>query len=66
MPYLSDDTNNAANEMIKSIRPVAPPDWEEPGRLAIAIQRLKFNKASGDDSLPADSLKAAGRYRLVS
>ena len=31
--------------------PVAPPDREE---VAMAIQRLKFNKTSGYDSLPAE------------
>ena len=53
-----DDTNNPANEMIRPARPntldntspVAPPDREE---VAMAIQRLKLNKASGYDGLPA-------------
>ena len=46
-----DDTNNPENEMIRPSRantldnttPVAQPDWEE---VAMAIQRLKLNKAS--------------------
>ena len=64
-----DDTNNSANEMIRLSRPntlgnatpVAPPDREE---LAIAIQRLKRNKASGYDGLPAELLKAGGAGSL--
>ena len=54
-----DDTNNSANEMIRPSRPntldnttsVAPALREE---VAMAIQRLKFNKASGYDGLPAE------------
>ena len=57
-----DDTNNFGHEMIRSSRPntlddaapVAQLDREE---VAIAIQRLKFNKASGYDGLPAELLK---------
>ena len=53
------DTNNFANETIRPSRPntlnnttpVAPPDREE---VAVAIQRLKLNKASGYVGLPAD------------
>ena len=64
------NTNNPANEMIRSSRPntldnatlVASPDREE---VAIAIQRLKFNKASGYDGLPAELFKA-GEDELVS
>ena len=37
--------------------PVASQDREE---MAIAIQRLKFNKASGYDGLPAELFKAGG------
>ena len=37
--------------------PVAPPDLEE---VAMAIQRFKFNKASGYDGLPAELFKAGG------
>ena len=37
--------------------PVAPPDREE---VAVAIQRLKLNKASGYDGLPAELFKAGG------
>ena len=57
------DMNNPANEMIGLSRPntldittpVAPPDREV---VAIAIQRLKFNKANGYDDLPAELFKA--------
>ena len=35
--------------------PVAPPDREE---VAMAIQRLKLNEASGYDGLPAELFKA--------
>ena len=56
-----DDTSNSANEMIRpsspntldNTAPVAPPDREE---VDMAIQRLKLNKASGYDGLPADEL----------
>ena len=56
-----DDTKNSANDMIRpntldNTTPVAPPDREE---LAMAIQRLKLNKVSGYDSLPAELFKAA-------
>ena len=52
-----------ANEMRRHSRPntwdnatpVAPPDREE-----VAIQRLKFNKVSGYDCLPAELFKAEG------
>ena len=37
--------------------PVAPQDREE---VAMAIQRLKLNKASGYDGLPAELFKAGG------
>ena len=55
--------------MIKPSRPntlnnataVAPPDRE---KVALAIQQLKFNKASGYDGLPAELFKA-GRDELV-
>ena len=51
-----DDMNSFVNEMIgpsrtntlDNITPVAPPDRKE---VAMAIQRLKFNKASGYDGL---------------
>ena len=39
------------------IRPVAPPEREE---VAIGILRLKFNKGSGYDGLPAKLFKAGG------
>ena len=60
-----DDTNNPANEIIRPFRPntldnttpVAPPDREE---VAMVIQRLKLNKASGYDGLPAEPFKAGG------
>ena len=59
------DTNNPASEMIRPSRPNtldnttpgAPSDREE---VAMAIQRLKLNKASGYDSLPAELFKAGG------
>ena len=65
-----DDTNNSAQEMIRPSRPntldnattVAPPDREE---VAIAIQLLKLNKASGYDGLPVELFKAV-RDELVS
>ena len=65
MPHLTDDTNNPANDMIRPSRPktldnttpVARPDREE---VAVAIQRLKLNKASGYDGLPAELFKAEG------
>ena len=52
-----DDTSNPANEMIRLSRPntldkttpVAPADRAE---VAMTIQRLKLNKASGYDGLP--------------
>ena len=37
--------------------PVAPPDREE---VAMSIQWLKLNKASGYDGLPAELFKAGG------
>ena len=37
--------------------PVAPPDREE---VATTIERLKLNKASGYDGLPAEIFKAGG------
>ena len=57
------DTNNPANEMIRPSRPntldnttpFAPPDREE---VPMAIQRLKLNKTSGYDGLPAELFKA--------
>ena len=60
-----DDTNNAANEMIRPSRlntldnttPVAPSDRKE---VALAIQRPKLNKSSGYDGLPAELFKAGG------
>ena len=63
----SDDTNNPANEMIRPSRPntldnstpVAPSDREE---VAMAIQRLKLNKASGYELL---QLFKAGGDELV-
>ena len=36
---------------------VAPPDWEQ---VAMAIQRLELNKASGYDDLPAELFKVEG------
>ena len=60
-----DYTNNPANEMIRpsspntldNTTPVPPPDREE---VAMAIQRLILNKASGYDGLPAELFKAGG------
>ena len=60
-----DDTNNSANEMIRPSRPntlynatpVAPRNRAE---VAIAIQRLKFSKASDYDGFPAERFNAAG------
>jgi len=60
-----DDANNSANEMVSPSRaitcdnntPVTPPDREE---VSIAIKRLKSNKASGYDGLPAELFKAGG------
>ena len=60
-----DDTNHPAKVMIRpswpntldNTTPLAPPDLED---VAMDIQRLKLNKASGNDGLPAELFKAAG------
>ena len=53
-----DDTNNSANEMIRNnATSVAPSDREI---VATAIPRLKCNKTSGYDGLPAELFKAGG------
>ena len=59
-----DDADNTTNEMLSptatiapNTTPVPPPDREE---VAIAIHRLKANKAAGYDGLPAELFKAGG------
>ena len=60
-----DDTNNSANEMIRPSRPntldkTTPVELPDREQVDVAIQRLKFNKTSGYDGLPAELFKAGG------